>query len=185
MDLRDEVIKFGKKLVYSGLTNSFFGNISVMLDDETILITRTGSMLDELENGLVEVKLNKTTENDSLASSELKMHREIYKKTKAKAIIHAHSPYAIAISLMENSKIIKFIDEEAKHLFADGVPVVTGKAGSTELAKNVSLAMEKHNALIIKGHGSVTAGKSLSEAYILVSALELCSKVKIISKQMS
>ena len=43
-----EIARFGKKLVISGLTSSRFGNIS-LLEGDKIFITCTGSMLDELE----------------------------------------------------------------------------------------------------------------------------------------
>ena len=43
-----EISRFGRKIVASGLTSSRFGNIS-LCQGETISITRTGSMLDELD----------------------------------------------------------------------------------------------------------------------------------------
>ncbi len=36
-----------------------------------------------------------------LASAELAVHRSIYKKTSALAVVHAHPPYAVALSFTE------------------------------------------------------------------------------------
>jgi L-fuculose-phosphate aldolase len=80
-----EIARFGKKLVISGLTSSRFGNIS-LLEGDKIIITCTGSMLDELEERLVvEVDLSRPCDQDKIASSETCVHRAVYQSTINKA----------------------------------------------------------------------------------------------------
>ena len=76
-----EIARFGKKLVLSGLTSSRFGNISLRREDR-IFITCTGSMLDELDGEMVvEVDLSRPCNQDKIASSETCVHRAIYQST--------------------------------------------------------------------------------------------------------
>lgn len=171
-----DIARFGKKLVSSGLTSSRFGNISARLGSK-IVITCTGTMLDELENGqTVEVDLNGTCDLDKIASSETCVHRMVYQSTAAKAIIHTHSTFAVSMSLLE-SAIVKPIDSEGI-IFLGDMPIVEGHFGTDELARNVSTALVSHKACIARGHGVFAAGKSLVEAYTAASMAEHSAQVK-------
>ena len=97
----EEIAQFGKKIVSSGLTSSRFGNISILRDGR-IFITATGSMLDELDSStVIDVDLKQPCEDDKMASIETCVHRAIYLGTGNTAIIHTHSPYAVALSMLE------------------------------------------------------------------------------------
>lgn len=170
-----EMARFGKKLVNHGLTGSRFGNISVLTADG-ILITCTGAMLDEIdESQVVLVDRDKRCAMDSIASCETPVHRAIYIKTDAKAVIHTHSPYAVALSLIES--IITPIDSEGA-TFLGSMPVVDGGFGSDALASSVSDALIEHKACIARGHGVFAKGIDLRDAYITASMAEHSSKVR-------
>lgn len=152
-----EISRFGRKVVASGLTSSRFGNISVLLGDR-ICITRTGSMLDELdESQLVGVGLYGPCEEDALASTETCVHRAIYLARSAKAVIHTHSPYAVALSLIER-ELVKPRDGEGLQILGS-MPIVEAGFGTQELAEKVSYALRSHNACIARGHGVFSAGR--------------------------
>jgi L-fuculose-phosphate aldolase len=173
-----EIAKFGKKVVSAGLTSSRFGNISA-LQGEIIFITCTGSMLDELDEAeVVEVDLAGPCPMDKTASSETCVHREIYHCTSARAIIHTHSPYAVALSLIEKDSI-EPIDGEGSH-FLGTMPIVEGLFGSNNLAKNVSSALRCHAACIARGHGVFATGRSLIEAYASACMAEHSSHVRFL-----
>jgi L-fuculose-phosphate aldolase len=170
-----DIARFGIKVVQSGLTGSRFGNISLLLGND-ILITRTGSMLDDLdESQIINVDLRGPCLNDKIASTETCVHRAIYNKTSALAVIHTHSPYAVTLSLVEEA--VEPIDSEGKY-FLGTMPVVEGDFGTDALAKSVSSALSMHNACIAKGHGVFAAGKSLKEAYAFACMAEHSSKVR-------
>jgi L-fuculose-phosphate aldolase len=175
-----EFSKFGGKTVSSGLTSSRFGNISV-LRENIIVITRTGSMLDELnQNSLVEVALDGPCPLDEMASTETCVHRAIYQSTSAKAVIHTHSPFAVALSLIEENAI-KPIDSEGLH-FMGPMPVVKANFGSQELATAVSAVLGSHHVCIARGHGVFAEGRSLEEAYTMACMAEHSSKVRYLVK---
>lgn len=172
-----ELQKFGKKCVDSGMTTSHFGNISVRVGNK-ILISRSGSMIDELdENTIVEVDMQKPGSFDLIASSETIVHRSIYQKTSALAIIHVHSPFATVMSMLEPGDYLEPEDTESKY-FIHQMPLITGKIGSKELAKNASEALKDSKVAIIRGHGSIAIGKIMEEAYVHICTVEHACKVK-------
>jgi L-fuculose-phosphate aldolase len=171
-----EMAWIGRKVTSAGLTSSRFGNIS-KLQGDTILITCTGSMLDELdESQVVEVDLAGPCPLDKTASSETCVHRAIYQCTSARAVIHTHSPYAVALSMIEMDSLAP-VDSEGKN-FLGAMPIVDGLFGSNELAKNVSAALCCHAACIARGHGVFAAGGSLTEAYTVACMAEHSSQVR-------
>ena len=172
-----EIGRFGKKLVEQGLVPSHFGNISVRVGDK-ILITRSGSMLDEItEKDVVEVDLYKEGSMDIIASSETISHRMIYQKTSAQAIIHTHAPYAVVQSMMSDSDRFVPIDSEGSYFLHD-VPVVTGGIGSKEMAVNLSEALKERKGAIVKGHGTFATGKILEEAFVVTTMIEHSAMLK-------
>jgi len=169
-----EIIKYGKKIVEAHLTHSHFGNISKRIGDK-LLITATGSMLDELEGEIVEVSLDSATSLDVIASTEVKVHRAIYKAASALAVIHTHSPYAVVLSLVCKD-YIEPVDSEGK-LVLHRIPIIDGEIGSDELARNAASALSVSKAAVIRGHGPITRGNTLDEAFVYACCVEHSCKV--------
>jgi L-fuculose-phosphate aldolase len=175
----EEMRRFGKKLVDGGLVSSHFGNISIRIG-EKILITRSGSMLDELnEENIVEVELGRSTSFDLISSSETIVHRRIYEKTSALAIIHVHSPFAVTISLLDDDLIMP-IDSEGRY-FLHEIPIIDGEIGSKELADRTANALRDHKGVIARGHGTFVIGKILEEAYVVTCMIEHSCKIKYLN----
>lgn len=176
MDPRKEISKFGSKLVSSGLTYAHFGNIS-LLSEGMILITSTGSILDELtDDEVIAVTPTAPCPEDALASCETVVHRAIYEKTAARAVIHTHSPYAVATSILEEGPFEPMDGEGAKFLGA--VPIVEGDMGSRELANNASTALKGSRACIVRGHGVFAVGSTLEEAYVVACMVEHSAMIR-------
>ena len=175
-----EISRLGKKLIQAGLTSSRFGNIS-LLDGDKIFITCTGSMLDELdEDGVVEVDLRGSCPEDAIASSEICVHRAVYQCTSHQAIVHTHSPYAVAASLLETREVLP-LDSEGR-IFLGPIPIVAGGMGSNALAAAVSSALQDHKACIARGHGVFAAGSSLKEAYEAAAMAEHSAQIGYLVK---
>jgi L-fuculose-phosphate aldolase len=170
-----EIARFGKKAVASGLTSSRFGNISLRREGR-VFITSAGSMLDELDrNQVVEVGLTEGCCPKN-ASSETCVHLAIYRSTSFQAVIHTHSPYAVALSLLEEGSV-EPIDGEGL-IFLGVMPIVLGGFGTEELAESVSSALKGRNACIARGHGVFAGGKSLTDAYTAACMAEHSSQVR-------
>lgn len=172
-----EISKFGKKLIDAGLADSHFGNISMRAGDR-ILITRSGTMLDELDqNSIVEVDVKGPTSFDIIASSETNVHRAIYQNTSALCIIHSHSPFGVIMSMITEEDLITPEDSESLYVLHE-IPLIKGGAGSRELAAAASKALADHKGAIIRGHGTIAAGKIMEEVYIYICSIEHACRVK-------
>ncbi len=174
-----ELIKYGKKIVNVGLVHSHFGNVSKRVGDR-MLISTTGSMLDELEGQIVSVPIDPATpdELDVIASTEVNVHRAIYKHTSALAILHGHSKYAVALSMLcEADGLIVPEDSESLYILHE-IPVVSGGVGSEELALNAAKALRDHKAVIARGHGTFARGATVDEAFVILSSVEHACMVK-------
>ncbi|WP_331454925.1 aldolase [Methanosarcina siciliae] len=170
--------KYGRKLVEHGLVESNFGNISVRAGDR-MLITRSGTALDEITgDNVVEVEIGDISSLDIIASSETVVHREIYGKTSALAIIHAHCPYSVVESLLAGpAGTIVPVDSEGQY-FLGSIPVVGGGIGSRELAENLAGELSGHRGAVVFSHGTFAIGRTLGEAYIVTTQLEHSCRVK-------
>ncbi|WP_407282837.1 aldolase [Methanolobus sp. WCC1] len=172
-----EISRIGKKLVANGLVESHFGNISVRIGNR-MLITRSGCALDEItEDNVVEVRIDSSSPLDMIASSEAVVHRAIYSKTPALAIVHAHCPFAVTLSLLEEGDSITPADSEGQYFLGE-VPIVKGGIGSDELAENLASSLAHNKTAIIYSHGTFAIGKVLDEAYVLTTQVEHSCKIK-------
>ena len=168
---------FGRDLFLRGLTSSHGGNMSVRLGDR-VLITRTGAMLGHLEEkDLIETSLEHLDSSVMLASSELLVHRAIYKNTSALAIVHVHPPHAIALSMIEQDEIIP-IDNEGSYVFHK-IPIIQTEltTGSKEVAKLASARLRDYRLIMLRGHGCFSIGAVLEEAFQWCSSLEEACRV--------
>lgn len=173
----------GNDLFVAGLNNSHSGNLSLRIDDKSMLITRTGCMLHHIDyQDLITTCIEKEDSQSCKASREIPVHRSIYLSTNAKAIVHAHSPYTVAISLnkkvtAENRLMLK--DAEGVYYFPGGVALIraANPIASEEVAKLIIPAFELAPIAIIAGHGSFAIGESLEEAYRWTASLEHSVKI--------
>jgi L-fuculose-phosphate aldolase len=161
----------GRDLFTTGLVSSRSGNLSIRLG-ERLIITRRNCGLGCLEeHDLVETGINKNDRNTPLASIELAVHRAIYQTTPALAIVHAHPPHAVALSLRE-TEIIPPCTEGLPRL--GRVPVLGWnmevKPGG--LADIIAKALKQHRIVMVHGHGSFAIGQLLEEAHDYTTTLE-------------
>ena len=177
----NEIIKYGKLIDKYGLIASHSGNISVRNNDK-ILITATGTMLAYLnESDIIETSLFVDDENLKYASMETVVHKEIYKNSDAKAIIHAHPVYSISLSMVLDEFVP--IDSEGKYILGQ-VPVLKAKqtVASKEVADKIPVFFEKHKAVLVKSHGSFAVADSLEKAFYFTSVLENSAKIYYLTK---
>ncbi len=151
----------GNKVVEYGLVDSYFGNISYLFND-TIYISQTGSSLDELAGCIDPCPLDNSSCAGITASSELLAHREIFLRTKNRAILHGHPKFAVIMSMDCDQK--KCTNRNQCHVkcsqertIAD-IPIVPGEVGTGPhgLCNTLPPAMVKRRGVIVWGHGLFT-----------------------------
>jgi L-fuculose-phosphate aldolase len=171
-----QLIHYGKKMVERGLVSAHAGNISKRLGN-TLLISRRGSMLDRLEDNIVQVPLDPPGPCDHLASSELPMHRAIYRATEAMAVFHGHGRFSIIESLTTAARAITPEDSESAY-YLPVIPIIEGPSGTEELGHAAALALKEHRGALIRGHGVVARGKSIEEAYAVLALIEQACHIR-------
>jgi L-fuculose-phosphate aldolase len=163
--------RIGRRLFAEKLVGANSGNMSVRKDDEGFFITRNGEYLDT-PGEIIFVPMEGGAPQD--ASSEYRVHRAVYKNSSHAAIVHAHPPCAVAVSLLLDKVNPK--DSEGE-MFCPVIRVVKGLPGTDELAGNVARELAVASVVIARGHGTFAAGKTLDDAYILTSLTEHSCKV--------
>jgi L-fuculose-phosphate aldolase len=172
----EEFERIGKRLFAEHLVGGNFGNISVRDGNDGFYIKRSGAYLDVATEPVL-VPL--TGEVPPAASSEYRVHREVYVKTPHRAIVHAHPPAAVALSLVSDE--VKPEDSEGR-MFCPVIRVVHGEPGSQEIADTVSDALISSKIVIACGHGTFAAGKTLDEAFLYTSLTEHACRVLAIKQ---
>lgn len=174
----------GRDLFNRGLVASQSGNLSVRMGDK-IMITRKHVMLNNLgERDLVETGIERNERGTPLASSELCVHRYIYRNTSALAVVHAHPPYTVALSLLEDEIIPQ--DKEGKTSLGR-VPIINPESAdenTQDLENEISRILCESSIVIVKGHGTYATGQLLEEAYHQTTVLEESCHILCILKSL-
>ena len=182
IELKKEVIKYAQKLNSTNLSPLRSGNVSIRATKDNVegfLLTPSGKRYEDLVPedivflALKEEYNNLILFNSSLnPSSEWRFHQDIYlKKIEAKAIVHAHSPHATAVSAHGKPN-------PAFHYMialAGGDDIKCAEYatfGTTELSKNILKALEKRKACLMSNHGQVAFGTNLKQAFELAEEVE-------------
>jgi ribulose-5-phosphate 4-epimerase/fuculose-1-phosphate aldolase len=173
-----EVRDVGRYTVERSLVDSFFGNISYRAGG-TIYISRTAAFLDELEGHIVQVPEGGSEGAEIGASSELPVHRGIYGATGARAILHGHPKFAVAMSMLceEPDCPIRDCWKDCPRVRMLGdVPVVAGESGTGGIAVRVPPVIGGPGKAIVYGHGVFTVGRDgFEEAFrAMVGVEDLC-----------
>ena len=181
-NLKEEVIKFAQKLNSTNLSPLRSGNVSIKVEQNNIegfFITPSGIKYESLkETDIVFLELNKEYDflkifNSGLnPSSEWRFHQDIYlKKKEAKAIVHAHSPHATAVSA--HGKTIPAFHYMIALAGGDDIKCAEyGTFGTKELSQNIIKALEKRKACLMSNHGQITFGQNLKQAFELAEEVE-------------
>ena len=180
-----DLTQVGKKLLNLGLITSMDGNWSERKKDHILITPKGVKKKDIKKEDLSQVSFQGKVLKGS-PSSELDLHLSIYQNhKKVKAIIHAHPPASIALSLARPSlkKLPNALPETM--VFLGEVPIIPyKKPGEKELSKALIPHLKTSKAFILSSHGAVTLGESLSEALSLMEVLEHASRIFCLSEAM-
>ena len=180
--LKKEVIKYAQKLNSTNLSPLRSGNVSVRAIENNVegfYITPSGKKYETLnEEDIVFLKLNEEKNfltwfnSGKNPSSEWKFHQDIYqKKGDARAIVHAHSPNATAVS--SHGKSIPAFHYMVALAGGDDIKCAEyATFGTRELSQNILNALKNRKACLMSNHGQVAFGQNLSSAFELAEELE-------------
>jgi L-fuculose-phosphate aldolase len=185
-ELREHLCVIAKTLEHRGLVSGTDGNISLRIDENTMLITPSGVNKGMLTPDMLLIQDfdGRVKEGALRSSREASLHAGVYcVREDVGAIVHTHPPFATAYAAcgmpVEQDILIE-------------LPAVLGKTevvpfaapGSKKLAEFVSLCAKDSpsNLFLLQNHGVIACGADLTQAYNHMDALENAAKTILIAK---
>ena len=181
---KEQVVRYGKKLIDRRLTTGSGGNISVC-NREKNLVAISPSGLDYYETTPEDIVIldidGNLVEGKNRPSSEAGMHLAFYKnRADVSGIVHTHSKFATAIACMGwELPAVHYLIGMAGHRVK-----CTGYAtyGSDELAKKALETIGDSNAVLLANHGLIALGEDVDRAFSTAEHLEFVSEVYYLTK---
>ncbi len=180
---RDEIVSTGKLLHQAGFVAATAGNISVRLDETTLLITPTAISKGQMSPGdliLVDTSGRKMSGTGE-ATSEISMHLLVYRlRPDVHAIVHAHPPTATGYAAAGVALDKPLISEVVISLGC--VPLAPyATPGTLELGDTLRPLIPHHDAILMANHGVVAYGEDLSAAYMKMETVEHYARVALVT----
>ncbi len=181
ISLKRSIEAIGRLLWEKDLVTGLNGNISLRLDEKSILITATKTCLGLLqENDIVALDLEGNVIGEGQASSERLLHTAIYKEfPEVSAVLHTHTTYTNAYFL-ENDTLNPRIFE-SKFYLGEVVAVPQFTPAVSDVAPVIA-ALKANSIVVLKNHGVIAIGKDLFDCFLLIQCLEDAVKIDAISR---
>jgi L-fuculose-phosphate aldolase len=183
LEHREQIVQFGKLLHQKGYVAATDGNLTVRLDQDTVLATPTGMSKGMMSpDDLVIVDLaGRKISGRRVVSTEIGMHLLIYKlRPDVRGIVHAHPTTATgyaAAGIPLNKNLISEVV-----LSLGSIPLARyGTPGTPELAHALEPLIPDHDAILMANHGVVTYGDSLLRAYMKMETVEHFAKIALVT----
>lgn len=161
-----QLIDAGRQVVDRGLVLASGGNLSARLDDDTFVVTASGTWLDRLsDNDFSVISMDGDVVGGNPSPSvEWKLHHKTYAvRPDVAAVVHLHPQHALLVDMLGHPIRCTTLD----HAFYLGqvARVPFRPAGSDEIAELASQAVaDGTNAVILAHHGCSALGDSVSMA---------------------
>lgn len=177
--LRQLICDIARHLYERGHNAPGDGNVSARLG-RYLLCTPTSCHKGRLRpERIVKVDLRDGRAIDGKPSSEIRMHAAIYgARADVNAIVHAHSPNAVALTVAGKSMERPVVPEAIQTL--GRIPTVPYASPTTaDVAHAVLAYVAKHDAFVLERHGPVALGRDLDEALMRLEVIEHTAKITI------
>ncbi|HLI62651.1 MAG TPA: class II aldolase/adducin family protein [Terriglobales bacterium] len=180
---REEIIRFGRLLHQMRLVAAMDGNLSVRLDNGSILCTPTlmSKGLLEVDDLVIVDQEGKKLSGTRDVSSEIAMHLLIYSKRRdIGAVVHAHPPtatgFAVAGLALDRALCAELV------VTLGTVPLANYETpGTPELAAALAPLVPDHDAILMANHGVVTYGVDLLTAYMNMETVEHYAQIALVA----
>src|SRR4051812_43732187 len=151
----ESMIQFSRRLVEANLLEFKGANLSVRLGDDDILITRRSSAKGiPSPEDIICTSLKSEDDNAMIASSAMEVHRAIYLKTDAQAVIHAEPATVVSLSFFMDQSVPP--DENGLLCLRPRMSVVAAPAlfGWNLVADQMAECLTEEKVVVEKWHGS-------------------------------
>ena len=175
IELRRLVKDSGVKLLEENLVQGTWGNISVRLDEDHMLVTPTGLDYNHLlpeDMPIVQISDPSIWTDGKKPTSERKIHAAVLaSRPEINACIHSHPVFA---TIMASCRMeLPAYTPELIEVMGGNVKVgAYGLPGTKKLKEGTVEAMQGRNACFMANHGVFCVGKTMEEAFNVLRLLE-------------
>lgn len=178
---RIDIIKVCLKMQEIGFFLGTWGNVSIRAGRH-ILLTPSRVQYDSMQPEdmvVIDMEGNKV-EGERNPTSEKEVHRQIYiVREDVKAVIHAHTAKAMAVSASRIDEVPCMV-EEMSQLLGGAIPIAEEYVPAEqhfELGKAAAKAIGQKNGVILKNHGPVACGRDIEEAVLAAKVVEKACEI--------
>ena len=175
--LKEKFVTACRILANEGLIEAAY-SISCRFDQDQMMINDRISPLLLTQEDIISVPL------DNPGDTIGKHHPAIYKaREDVQAVVHAHPPYAIALSTVEQ----EFVPVHHYGSIFHGKIRVFKSQGMVQTrgrARTIADLLGDGRAVLQRGHGTVVVGKDIEEAVLGTIYLEEAAKINYLAKDM-
>lgn len=190
--LRQEIVQIGRMMYDKGLLCGFEGNLSVRLSGDRILSTPSG-----LHKGLLRPEQLLIVDMEGRVigyptearrglrpTSEMPMHLEAYRRRPdVMAVVHAHPPITVALSIAGIPMDTPLLPEVI--VLLGMIPMAPySLSSSDEGALAIRDLIQRHDAVILQRHGTLTVGNTLTQAFMRLETVEQNARIHYMLAQL-
>jgi L-fuculose-phosphate aldolase len=185
--LKQKLVQACHILAMEGQGDYIWGHVTVRLPDrpDHLLMKPARIGLDEITtDDVITVNLDgEKVDGSAPRHIEVFIHSEVMRaRPDVTCVVHTHPIHAIAFSSLGKPLLPV---GHAGSLFCDGLPVydeTTDLITDTTLGAAVARTMDRHDALLLRNHGIVTAGDSVDVAILKAIFLENACRTQLLAE---
>ncbi len=185
--LKHKLVQACHILAMEGQGDYIWGHVTVRLPDrpDHLLMKPARIGLDEITtDDVITVNLDgEKVDGSAPRHIEVFIHSEVMRaRPEVTCVVHTHPIHAIAFSSLGKPLLPV---GHAGSVFCDGLPVydeTTDLITDTKLGAAVARTMDRHDALLLRNHGIVTAGLSVDEAILKAIFLETACRTQLLAE---
>jgi methylthioribulose-1-phosphate dehydratase len=192
----EAIIAVGRAFDARGWAPATSGNYSVRLNDGSFAVTVSGWHKGRLTpDGVMRVDAAGTSLDGKRPSAETALHLSLYRRfPEVGAVLHSHSPQAVALSralggnwTIRSHELAKAFPGMTTHDAEIAVPIVENSQDMAEIEAAIApyLAQEiPPPAYLIRGHGLYGWGRDIAEAERVIEAAEWLAACEVAERSM-
>ncbi|MFO7535747.1 MAG: class II aldolase/adducin family protein [Kiritimatiellia bacterium] len=175
--IREDLVKYGVKIVQAGLVAGAGGNISAR-EGDLVWMKPSGVAMDEMAPGDlcgIDLASGKQVEGPHRPTSEVNMHLAVYRiRPELRAVFHTHSPWASGV-ISSGATLKPMFAEFVCDLGRVGtVPYITPT--TQDLADAIGKVSETADTIFMVNHGIIGLGVTMKQAYYRCVVVEDAAK---------
>ena len=178
-EIKQEICEVGHRLYDHGFVAANDGNISVKVGPNEFYCTPTGVSKGSLTPDMI-IKIDaegNRLEGELKPSSEIKMHLRVYReRPDVNAVVHAHPPVATAFTVA-GIPLDRYILPEAVLTIGDVPTCAYGTPSTMEIPDSLMPYIQEHDAFMLKNHGALTVGNTLTRAMFTMEEVEFNANI--------